>query len=286
MNIKKKMKFIIPSSVAVIGLILVVIGLLKGAVKDYNSKLELQDFEAAVSKGSIYNIDIDSDLASINVICTNEVNEFRVSATDITKDFIEYSTTNNTLTLRYDTKKWYQSIFIPGYKEANGVINLYIPADMTLKDVEIKSEYGGVNVSYLTSERAFIDCGKGDNHIKNLTCNYAEINNNGNNLNGVNIKTDDADLNLKSDTAVFSNFTSNSLIVNNDGDLKLSGIIKGDSSIKSDGGDVYITLYGKKSDYGFNVIDGDVTVNEKDAKFDKDASYMFKLMGDMEFYIK
>ncbi len=283
---KKKMKYIIPSVVAVIGVILIIVGLSKGAIKDYNNQLELQDFEATVSKGSVFNIDIDADLANINVISTNDISDFKITATNITKDFIEYSTPSNTLKLRYETKKWYQTIFVPAYKKAAGTINLYVPADMLLKDVEIKSEQGGVNISYLTAERVFVDCGKGDNHIKNLTCNYTEINNHGSNVNGVNIKADNADLNLDSDTAVFSNFTSSSLIVNNDGDLKLSGIITGDSSFKSDGGDAYITLYGDKSDYGFNVIDGDVTVNEKEVQFDKDASYMFKIMGDMEFYIK
>lgn len=286
MGIKKKKRIIIPSIVAAIGLILIITGLIKGAVGDYNSYLNLQDFEAVVQKGSVYNLDIDVSLANINVICTNDVDEFEINADNITKNLIEYSVSNNTFRLRYETKKWYENIFLHGYKKANGTINLYVPANITLKDVEIKSKNGGVNVSYLTAERVFIDCGKEDNHITNLTCNYIEINNNGGNVNGVNINADDADLNLDSDTAVFSNFISNSVIINNDGDLKLSGIISGDSSIKSDGGDVYLTLYGNRADYGFNVIDGDVTVNENEVDFDKNAQYIFKIIGDVEFFVK
>ncbi|MBQ3565771.1 MAG: DUF4097 family beta strand repeat protein, partial [Oscillospiraceae bacterium] len=243
MKIKKKLTIIIPCTVILIGIILIVTGLAKGALTDYKNTLELTDFEANVPSGSIYNLDVDVSLADINVICTNDVKDFNIKAENITKDFIEYTTSNNTLKLRYDTQKWYQTIFVPAYRENKGKIDLYIPAGIKLRDVEITAGYGELNVSYLTAERAFLSCKNGDNHIKNLTCDYTEINNDGANINGVNIDAKNADLNLDSDMAVFSNFITDSLILKNDGDLKLSGMINGDSSFKSDGGDVNITLY-------------------------------------------
>ena len=230
MNIKKKLKIIIPAIVIALGIILVITGLAKGALTDYKSTLDLSSFEAKLPVGNTYNLDID-------------ISDFSIVADDVTKDFIEYTTTNNTLKLRYETQKWYQTIFLPGYRKNIGTINIYVPAVLNLKDVEIKSGYGEMNISYLTAERIFIECNGEDNHIKNLTCQYAEINNNGGNVNGMNINAANADLNLISDTAVFSNFTTQSLVLNNDGDLKLSGMITGGSTFKSDGGDVNITLY-------------------------------------------
>lgn len=286
MNIKKKLKIIIPAIVIALGIILVITGLAKGALTDYKSTLDLSSFEAKLPVGNTYNLDIDISLANVNVICTNDVSDFSIVADDVTKDFIEYTTTNNTLKLRYETQKWYQTIFLPGYRKNIGTINIYVPAVLNLKDVEIKSGYGEMNISYLTAERIFIECNGEDNHIKNLTCQYAEINNNGGNVNGMNINAANADLNLISDTAVFSNFTTQSLVLNNDGDLKLSGMITGGSTFKSDGGDVNITLYGNKSDYSFTAIEGDVNVNGKEAVPDDKAQYLFEIIGDIEFDIK
>ena len=286
MKIKKKLKIIIPLIIIAIGAALIIVGLSKGAAKDYNNKLELNEFEANITASSIVNLDIDVSIADVNIICTNDVTDFHIEAENITKDLIEYTTSNNTLKLIYNTKKWYETIFIPGYKKADGTINIYVPADISLKDVEITAKYGELNVSYLTADRVFIDCAEGDNHIKNLTCNHAEINNKGANLNGVNINAIEADLNLNSDTAVFSNFTTESLILKNNGDLKLSGVITGDSSLKSDSGDAELTLYGDKSDYSFKVIDGDVTVNGKEPDTNDEAQYYIEAMGDMIIHIK
>lgn len=286
MNIKKKLKIIIPAVILALGIILIITGLAKGALNDYKKALDLSPFEAKLPVGNTYNLDIDISLANINVICSNDVSDFSIVADDVTKDFIEYTTTNNTLKLRYETQKWYQTIFLPGYRKNIGTINIYVPAALNLKDVEIKSGYGEMNISYLTAERIFIECNGEDNHIKNLTCQYAEISNNGGNLNGMNINAANADLNLISDTAVFSNFTTQSLVLNNDGDLKLSGMITGNSTFKSDGGDVNVTLYGNKSDYSFTAIEGDVSVNGKEAATDDNAQYVFEIIGDIEFNIK
>lgn len=286
MKIKKKLRIIIPCSIIAVGIILIVTGLIKGAAKDYVSTLELNEFEANISSAGIYNIDIDVELANLNIVSTNDVKDFKIEADNITKDLIEYTTSNNTLKLLYNTKKWYSTIFIPAYNNANGTIDIYVPADISLKDVEITATYGELGVNYLTADRVTINCASGDNHIKNLNCNYAEINNSGANLNGVNINATEIDLNLDSDKAVFSNFTTQSLVLKNKGDLILSGMITGDSTLKSDSGDVEITLYGDKSDYSFKSVDGNATVNGKQPELKKDAEYYIETLGDMELKIK
>ena len=138
-----------------------------------------------------------------------------------------------------------------------------------------------------TAERVFIDCGNGDNQIKNLTCDYTEINNKSGDINAMNIEANSVDLNFTSGNSVFTNFVSDSVIINNKrNNMQISGMIKGDSSIKTDSGDVNLTLYGEKSDYNFKVIDGDTTVNGKEANSNKDGKYLFKLSGDINIEIK
>jgi len=286
MKLKNKLRVIIPCSVIAVGIILIIVGFIKGAAKDYVNALELNEFEANVSAAGIYNIDIDVELANLNIVSTNDVEDFKIEADNITKDLIEYTTSNNTLKLIYKTKKWYSTIFIPAYNDANGKIILYIPADIDLKEVEVNATYGELSVNYITADRVNINCATGDNHIKNLNCGYAEINNSGANLNGVNINADEIDLNLDSDKAVFSNFTTQSLVLKNKGDLILSGIITGDSTLKSDKGDVEITLYGEKSDYSFKSVDGNATVNGKKPELNEDAKYHFETLGDMKLKIE
>lgn len=287
MNIKMKLRIIIPSILLVLGIILCIIGLSMGAVSDYKNKLELTEFEANISTTDILNLDIDVALSDISVISSNDVDEFYISARNITKDFLEYSTANNTLKLTYDTKKWYQTVLLPGYWNSKGLIEIYIPAKLHLKDVEINAEYGNSKINYLTAERVYINCGSEDNQIKNLNCDYTEINNKKGEVNAMNINSENVDLNFISGSSVFTNFVSNSVIINNKrNDMQISGIIKGDSSIQTESGDVKLTLYGEVSDYNFEIIDGDPSLNDDEIKSNKDGKYAFKLKGDINIYIK
>ena len=281
-NMKKKLKIIIPIAIAAVGVLLILIGLLGGAVKDYKKSLKLQDFEAALSAKNIYNLDVNVAIANVNIISSNDVDEFKIIANGVTKKFIEYSTSNNTLKLRYNTKSWHQTLFIPGYMKNIGTIDIYIPADISLKDVKLKAKYGNLSVSYVSAEKIFIECGKKDNSIKNIKCNYTEINNKKGKVFGESINAENADLNLSGKKAVFSNFATNSLIAINDGDLTLSGKINGDSSIKSDGGNVNISLYGDKSKYDFEVIKGRVKVDGEPPESNSGAEYNLKLMGNIK----
>ncbi len=287
MNIKKKLRIIIPSFLLVLGIVLCIIGLSMGAVSDYKKKLELNEFEANIPATDIFNLDIDVALSDISIISSNDVDEFYISAHNITKDYLEYSTVNNTLKLTYDTKKWYQTVLLPGYWNSKGLIEIYIPAKLQLKDVEINADYGNSKINYLTAERVYIDCGSEDNQIKNLNCNYTEINNKKGEINAMNINSENVDLNFVSGNSVFTNFISNSVIIKNKrNDMQISGIIEGDSSIQTESGEVNLTLYGEISDYDFKVIDGDPSVNDDEIKSNKDGKYSFKLKGDINVFIK
>lgn len=287
MKIKKKLKFIVPSALIISGIILCIIALASGAISDYKKNLDLNELEANIPVSNISNLNIDVPIADVSIFCSNDVDSFYISASNITKSFLEYSASNNTLNITYDTKKWYQSVMLPGYWNCEGSIELYIPAETKLKDVQITAEYGNMQIRYLKADRAFINCGKNNNNINDLTCNYTEINNKSGDINAVNINSENIDLNMTSGNSSFSNFVSNSVIIKNESsDLNLSGIIKGDSAVQSEGGDVKLTLYGEKSDYDFDVAGGSPTVNDKDPYENKDGKYLFKLQGDIDIKIK
>ena len=290
MKIKKKLKVIIPSAVLVVGIVLAVIGLAMGAKGDYVKSLELTDFEANVPSSGVFNLDINVSLADINIVCTNDVEEFNIKADNISKQFLDYSTTNNTFKLRYETKKWYQTTFIPGFLHKQGKINIYIPASLNFKDVQINSRYGSSELSYITAERIFIDCGTGSSNITNLTCDYVKIDNKGGGISCMNVDAAAADLTLRSGDTEFCNFVSESVKIENKFcDLTLSGIIKGNCSIVCSMGDVNATLYGNESDYNFNVLKGNVSVNNIENPQNKDGKYYFKTdcsMGEINFIIE
>ncbi len=287
MSIKKKLRIIIPAIFLAFGVILCIVGLSMGAVGDYKKNLELNDFEANIPANGIFNLDLDVSLADVNIISSNDVENFYISARNITKDYLEYTTANNTLSLKYDTKKWYHTVLLPGYWNSDGLIEIYIPAKISLKDIEINVGFGNSKINYLTAERVYIDCGDGDNQIKNLNCNYTEINNDSGDINAMNIDSGNVTLNFTSGNSVFTNFLSNSVIINNKrNDMQISGMITGNSSIQTGSGDVNLTLYGEMSDYNFKVLDGSPVVNGDDIEENKDGKYLFELKGDINIEIK
>lgn len=290
MNIKKKLKVIIPSAVLIIGIILAIVGIAMGAKENYIKSLNLTNFEANVSASGIFNLDINVSLADINIVCTNDIEEFNITAENISKQFLDYSTNNNTFTLKYETKKWYQTTYIPGFLHKQGKINIYIPASIGFKDIQIKSKYGDSKISYLTAEQIFVDCGLGNSNITNLTCNYTEIKNKRGDIKCMNIDADSADLKLKSGDAEFCNFVSESVKINNKFcDLTLSGVIKGNCGIKCSMGDINMTLYGNESDYNFKILNGEVIVNGDENPRSNGGEYDFKVdcsMGKVNFNIQ
>lgn len=286
MKNKRKLLLLIPLGLIVFGGILSIVGLVSGALGSYKSQLKFTDFEANISSSGVYNLDIDVELADINIISTNDETDFHIVAHNVTKSLIDYTTNNNTLRLRYGLKKWYNAIYYPAYWTEDGAIDLYIPATVNLKDVEIESSCA-IKITYLTADRIFITSGRGDCDLTNLNCSYTNITDNGGALTGKNIDADSADLNLDCTSAKLDNFVSESVIMNNDGtDSDISGIIGGNSSFYSNGGNVNITMYGELSDYNFNVLKGDVLVNEKEPPANKNGKYKIKLNGDINLYVK
>ena len=283
---QRKLFFLITGAVFLFGALLALIGLVSGAKADYDSKLKFCEFEANVPASNVYNLQIDSSMSDITVISSNDVDKINIVGHNISKEFLDYTTSNNTFRLKYATKKWYQVIYKPAYNSADGSIEIYVPAKLPLKDVEIKCTNGNTRINYLTADRTFIYCGGEESSIKDMNCSYSKLTTSGDYFNGVNISAEAADLKVNKGEAVISNFTSSSLsIINNSGKLDLSGVVSGDSAITSDGDSVF-TLYGDSADYNFSVTGGDVTVNGREPKENSSAKYDIKLQGDMDITIE
>lgn len=261
---KLKPSVIIPLIALLLGIVIAISGLVMGAVKDYKANMNLRDFESYVETMGIMNFDISVDIADIVVTCKNDIDEIHIIAEGISKDYLQYSTSNNTFKLTYEVPKWYHAIYIPGYLKNMGKICINIPADMTLHDIQLKGGYGVSDLSYITAEKIYFDCGTGNGFIKDFNCQYTEINSSGGKLNTVNINADNADLNLNSGEAELLNFVTDSLIMNNKRcNVNLSGLINGSSSVKTGSGNVNMTIYGDKKNFSFNTVNGDVIVNDE-----------------------
>ncbi len=287
MKNRKKLLVIMPLVIIMSGVLLGIIGLLGGAVSKYKEQLEFTDFEANIQSGSIFNLDIDISLANVNLISTNELTDFKIEANDVTKDLINYTTTNNTLKLRYEMQKWYHAIYAPAYRSKNGSINIYIPASIKLSDVEVEASYGDISINYLTADRVFVTSGDGNCNIKGMNCSYTNITDKDGDFKSVNISAENADLHLSNDNAILNNFVSSSLIMESHGtDVDFSGIITGNSGFSAIGGDVNVTMYGAVSDYSFELLEGDSLVNDKEPSVNKKAEYTIKLNGDINVSVK
>ena len=284
---RRRLFCLIVGLVFAFGAVLTVAGLISGGVGEYNSQMKLTEFEANIPINNVSNLDIETSLSELKVIKSNDVSSINIVGHNITKDLLEYSTSNNTFKLRYETKNWYQVIYKHSYKKAEGVLEIYIPAKLTLKDIEIKSKGGKSQISYISAENVYINFGDDDGTINDVSCNYAKLINGDGTLTGENITAAQSDLNLDSGKAVMSNFVCDSLAVNNkSSDIDFSGVLNGESAVLSDGGDVVFTFYGEPKDYGFDVLDGDVTVNDGEPPYRKDAQCLLKVRGDMEFKLK
>ena len=282
MIFKRKLFFMVIGGVFLFGALLSIIGILSGAIGAYDSKLKFCEFEANIPASNVYNIQVDSSIADISLISSNDVDKINIKGHNITKELLDYTTSNNTFRLKYNTKKWYQVIYKPAYSNAKGSIEIYVPAKQPLKDVEIMCANGNTKVNYLTADRTFIYCGGEESQIKDMKCSYSKLTAAGEHFNGVNISAETSDLRVKSGEAVISNFICDSITAVNSGDrLDLSGVVAGESSISSEG-ESRFTLYGDPDEFNFTAADGDALVNGNEPKENKSAKYNFKLSGDVE----
>lgn len=258
----KIIKYIIPSVTFAAGIVLAATGLSMGAKKDYINKLNLTNIESVVPSDSVAGININVSFADLEITASNDAEDFEIRAENISRNYLKYSTSGNVFNLDYSTNKWYDISAIPFISGQTGKIHITVPAEVSIKDIQIKTGIGKSDISYLSAEKIYIDCGWGDNNLKAINAEQIEINTGAGDTSGEHIISESLSIDSGSGKTTISNLqTENAKIVTGAGDTKLSGIINGDSSIKCGMGDIDAELYGRLEDYSIYIPKGKAYIN-------------------------
>lgn len=257
-------KYIIPSVIIFFGALMMIIGFNSGAVKDYKDSLKITDMEAVLPSADITNLNIEIDEAAFDIKASNEVKDLMINAENISKNNLDYSINNGTLHLRYSIKKWYNYADMIGLMKSKGKITLLVPADVDIMDIQIATGLSKSNISYLTAERIYIECGSGNVNIKNLTADHIEINGGKCQASCCNITGKTSDLICGSGKLSVSNIEADDIGLScGSGDIDLSGRINGNSIISCKSGSVLMDIYNDADNFKFKTDGRDIKINGK-----------------------
>lgn len=283
-------KYIIPLFTLILGIIIVIIGIILGAKDEYIKQLNLTNIQSVVDSNGIAGLDINISYADVEIIASNNVSQIEINAKDISRKYLSYYTTNSLFVLKYDFNKWHEMISVPGLIKQMGKIQIVIPADYSLMDIQIKVGAGNNRIKYLSAEKIYIDCGVGNNNIDCLTSDYIEINNGLGNVSAENITSNEIVVSCGAGKTNIKNFHSeNSEFKVGMGEIKLNGIIEGNSSLECGVGDIKAILYGNENDYSFNLLGGKIKVNKKYISQNTEGKYNINVkrgIGDIDIIIK
>lgn len=283
-------KYIIPLFTLISGIIIVVIGIILGAKDEYIKQLNLTNIQSVVDSNGIAGLDINISYADVEIIASNNVSQIEINAKDVSRKYLSYYTSNSLFVLKYDFNKWHEMISVPGLIKQIGKIQIIIPADFSLMDIQIKVGVGNNSIKYLSAEKIYIDCGVGNNNIDCITSDYIEINNGLGNVSAENITSDKIVVSCGTGKTDINNFHSeNSEFKVGMGEIKLNGIIEGKSSLECGVGNIIATLYGNENDYSFNLLGRKIKVNNRYISQNTEGKYNIDVkrgMGDIDIIIK
>lgn len=255
-------RYIFPSVTLLAGIGIIITGINMGFKNDYINQLNLTTVEAVIPSSDVKSFKLDVNYTDIEISASNEVDDFEITAENIARDYLKYSTYNNVLNLEYSTNKWYEIISIPGLLENKSKIKITVPADMKLKDIQLENGMGNITVNYLTAENIYIDCGMGNNMINALNAESVKIRGGSGDMYSESITCNEIVFSGGSgDNSLIDIHTQKAKISNKSGEIKISGEIKGNSVISSGTGDITAEIYGDKDDYSLHVSDEDVIIN-------------------------
>lgn len=287
---KGLLKYIIPSLTLAVGIVFAAVGFSMGAKEAYINQLNLTNIEAVIASDNVASIDINIAYADLEISASNDVSDFEISAENISREYLNYSASNNILNLKYTTNKWYEIISVPGLTKKTGKIKITVPADKMFQDIQIKSGLGVTSVNYLTAENLYINCGSGNNSINSINADYIEITNGSGNISAENITSEELSFSGGSGKTDILNFQTEKANFNTGiGSMKLSGIIEGDSSIKCGIGNIKADLCGNKDDYSIYIPKGNAKINGKNSSETTSGKYNMDIivgMGNIDINFK
>ena len=261
----KLIKYLIPSLTLAGGVALIITGYVMGFSADYKEQLNTADIQSVVKSDTIMSLDISTDFADVEIVASNDVENIEVKATNISRDFLNYSTSNNIFALEYPVNKWYENITVPMMSKNPGNITITVPAELPLKDVEIQTGGCTSTVKYLSADNIYIDGGRGDVVIDTIEAKYTELNGGFGNVGATNITTEKFTLSGGSGNITLTNLvTDKGEFDTGSGDVQLSGIIEKDSSFVCGSGDVTAKIFRHISNYSVYTGDDEILLNGKE----------------------
>lgn len=261
----KLLKYLIPSLTLAGGIALIITGYTMGFSENYKEQMNISDIQSVVESDSIMTLDIDTDYANVEIVASNDVEDIEINASGISRDFISYSSSNNIFALDYPVNKWYENITVPMMTKNPGSIKITVPADLPLKDVEIRTGGFTSTIKYLSSENMYIDGGRGTTVIDTVEADYTELNGGTGDLSATNISTEKFSLSGGFGDIKLTNLvTEKGEFETGSGDVQISGIIEKDSSFICGFGDVTAKIFRHISNYSVYTGDDEILLNGKE----------------------
>ena len=287
---KKFLKYLIPSITLAAGIAMTIAGFAMGAKSDYINQLNVTSINSEISTSGIAGVNIDISYAELEISASNDTKNIKIDSENVARNYLKYSVSNNVLTLKYSTNKWYEASAIPLLSKKKGKITITVPADKSFQDIQIKSRTGDLSLNYISAGNIYIDCGMGNNSLNTINADYVEINGSTGNITAENISTDEISIYGKSGDICITNLDTKTAVVSDKtGDISLSGKIKGKSRFNGGLGDIKVCIYGKPDDYsiyvpkGKIIVNGEKTTGTSKGKYTMDVS---KKMGDIDISFK
>jgi len=270
MKFWKKTVWMLIAAVTVAGILLCGVGLALGASRVFymdrsgvqisrgeysqiSEELDVADFDRVIIYADLANVEVsDADSASL-LLSTYDA--FMPS----------YEITNRTLKITQPTQQsWLNMNFSFLAKRSN--IKLFLPAEVQLKELEVRSNMGSVKVEGITSEIMTIEADLGDVEARRLTCSgKLSLRLNCGNLTLSNTCTGTLYMSNDLGSLAASGITSGGTEVrNNAGNIDLDGSFSGETTISCDLGSVSLTVAGPLSlCYDLRTDLGNITVDGK-----------------------
>lgn len=283
---KRIIKYLIPSLTLAAGIAIAAAGFSMGAKEAYTKQLNLTNIDSVIPTDGVASLNIDIGYADFEITASNDVEGIELSAENISRDYLKYSTYNNILNLKYSINKWYEISSVPTLAKKESKITITIPADISLQDIQIKSGIGAMTVNYLSAENIYIDCGLGQNSFSTLNADYIEIIGSAGDTYAENFTCEHISISGKGGNTNILNFnTKKAEFTGSTGDMSLSGTISGNSRIKCGMGDIRAEIFGNIDDYSIYIPKGEAEINGKTMTGQTEGKYNMDIIngiGDVE----
>lgn len=210
-----------------------------GAVTDKNitigkSDEEYVDFDKEFE--GVKNLYIENGIGELAIV-KGSGNNIRVTAVDVTSDFVARIVSGNELKISSKTDFW--NIFNWGIKNHNKPrITVYLPEGYEGRNVEIDAGAGNIKIEELICEDLKIDAGVGNIKGYNIHTNTLKVNG------GV------GEINLNDITAEGTNIDAGV------GNIDIDGTLSGKNIVKAGVGEIDLTLKGTTDDYNIKAEPG------------------------------